>query len=176
MTRVWTYVTLDGAGEPTAAGIAYDLEICELNTRMSRNFIIQQLRDGRDVVLWDSKEHFEIAGSFLFPPIDVDERSLVQYLGSYRYLGPNLYHHYKYHMPIVLFLAGFNNASKKAYVCYIVEFPEEIAAQATLDTTQIMHFSRIEMPRTLRLGLEITIGGAWSDFDDITTVIWEART
>ena len=174
--RIFTYQTLDAAGEPTVAGIGYDLEIYDLSTPMSNNFIIQELRDGRELTVWDSEMHYEVKGNLLIPTVDIDKKSINIYLGNYRYLGPNLYHHYKYHNSITLFLRGINNTSAKAYVCYIVDFSPELAAQATLNDIALMHFSHSKDLASLKFGLEITLSGAWSNFDDITSVVWESRT
>jgi len=174
--RIWTYQTLDAAGEPVAAGTGYDLEIFDLDAKMSNNFIIQTLRDGRDLTMHDTKIHYEVKGVLSIPTIYIDEQSVIQYLGDWRYLAANFYHHYKYHDTITLFLRGINNSPPKAYVCYLTDLPVEIAAQATLDDTTQMHFSRQNAPLNMKFGLEITLSGAWSDWNDVTSVVWESRT
>lgn len=173
MIRIFTYVTLDADGEPTAAGTAYDLDVYNIATPMGNNYYESPLRNGNVLLTYDTKTLYEVQCKLNILANYVGLRSLVMYLGDYRYLGPNLYHHFKYHMPIVIYHV---DDAPKAYVCRILKLDEKLAAQATLDDTQIMHLSA-EGDRHDRMMfvLHISLSGTYTDIDDITSGVWESR-
>lgn len=175
MIRLWTYVTLDADGEPTVGGTAYDIRIHDLSVQMGDNYYESPLRTGNVLLTYDTETLFEVRGRLIILSNDVDLKSLVQYTGNYRYLGPNLYHHYKYHLPIVLYLQGINNTAAKCYVCKIRKLDSLLAAQAIVDDTALMHFSTKKGDKSLSFDLHISKTGVWTDFDDITASAWEPR-
>lgn len=173
MIRLFTYATLDAAGEPTAAGTAYDISVYKIATPMGNNYYESPLRNGNVLLTFDTKTLYEVQCKFDILASYVGLKSLVAYLGDHRYLGPNLYHHFKYHRSIVLF---HEDDAPKCYVCRILRLDERLAAQATLDDTQTMHLSS-EGDRHDRLMfvLHISLSGTYTDIDDITTGVWESR-
>lgn len=176
MLRLFTYLTLNAAGEPTVAGTYFDPMLLDLGVQPSNNFIISPVRDGTRRLLKDPQTQFEITGVVHLRTPHVDLASATIYLGATRYLGPVLHYHHRTGLPICLFLESITGTHKKSYVCYITRADAVLTAQCNTNTDEPVLLRRDAMPKILQFQVEIVLDGIYTDIDDITTAAWNART
>jgi hypothetical protein len=174
--RIGTYLTLNSDNEVTSAGTAYNVDFSDLDVQASNNYSIQELRTGLHIIQHDSKAHFEVSGKLSISKTHLDEEGLIPYAGETKYLANNLWHHYKYHLPIEIFVRGIQDAPNKAYVCMITGFDPNLAGYTMATDGIRCHLPRgINFPNVLSFDFEILLVGAWTDYDDPTAVTWESR-
>jgi hypothetical protein len=175
MFRIFTYLTLDVNGLPTAAGTYFDPSLIDDDANTGNNLIISPVRDGTRRYLKDPMPQYEVEGSFLINTAQVDLQSGSLYLGAYRYLGPVLYYHHRMGLPICLFKRNILETHSKAFLCYLRECDNVLVGQSTINTDERVALHRNTMPKTLQFQYEILYDGIFTDPDDITTAVWNAR-
>ncbi len=177
MIRLWTYLTLNAAGEPTVAGTYYDPLIIDLDVESGQNNLVQTVRDGTQRIIHDPMIQFEVSGTLLLGTPHVDEPSTIAYLGLTRYLGSVLYYHHREHLPICLFLQSHSLYShQKAYVARILRVDPVLTGRVTTHTEERVLLTRSQMPSILSFQLSILLDGLYTDLTDITTAAWNARS
>ena len=180
MLKLFTYLTLNAAGEPTVAGTYYDFEETispDIDVKTGDNNRIFTFRDGTEGVINDPMPIFENRGRMSIIKALVDYKSATLYLGATRYLGPVLYYHHREHLPICLFSESIQGTHKKCYACRILSpLDNVLAGQVTINTDEALFLERHKMPKLLTFYLLILLDGLYTDKDDILTATWNART
>ena len=172
MIRLFSYITLDGAGEPTAWGSYHDLDLADIDVDMSSNVNIVEERTGLTRKIYDPKYHFPIAGNLIISTSHIDEKGSGAIL---RYLGNLLYRTYSLHLPLCIFNQNNSDKGMKSYVCSLNSCDKFIAGNATTVVTEPMNSQRLTLPRTISFDLHITLDGVYTNIDDITSPAWNAR-
>lgn len=167
--RLFTYLTLDANGEPTAAAEYYNLDLADFDPEMSNNYVIGTARDGTERIVHDSRCHFPIRGSFITA---INYLNLQSIGGTTRYFGAVMYRNYSLHLPICLFQEGISGESKKCFVFYLTSCPKDLASLATTVVTMPMNTTRHSHARNMRFNVSITLDGRYTDLNDINSAIW----
>lgn len=175
MMRIWTYVTLDADMEPVAAGTYFDPALADLNAVAANNTLVQPTRTGMPLVINDPTPQYPVAGTLTVSATHVDLEAGVPYDGGPCYFGPVIYEHNESHLPFVIFNYNINASSQKCYVARIVRMDEVLEAHATDDIHNMMHLSRVNMPRTFQFGLVIMLDGIYTSLGDVTSGTWNER-
>lgn len=175
MMRIWTYLTLNLAGDPASAGTYFDPTLADVNAQPGQNILVQSLRDGTELIVWDPQPQFENRGVLIIGGSHVDLRSTVQYAGLDRYLGAVLATHFRNHMPIAIFMRSTQETHPKAYLAWILRPEAALLAAATDDTHDQLFLTRANPMKTMRFELYIDRSGHFTDYDDITAVVWGVR-
>jgi len=178
MLRLYTYLTLDGAGEPTVAGTYFDPTMAEVNVDMGNNTVVQAARNGMPLIVSDNQLQLPITASLSLLSTHVDLKSGTVYLGGFRYIAPVLYVHYLNHTPICIFQQNIVDGAKKALLCYFAPragFDKALAGQVITVTDHRTHFARIKPAKVFSFNFVIMKDGEFTDIDDITTANWFER-
>lgn len=176
MIRIFTFLTVNANGEPTAAGTYFDPVIADLDVDPSNNQLIIPIRDGTETIIADPQTQFEVRGTLNYSKSHVDLESVIQYLGSDRYLSTVLYHHHRNKLPIAIFHSNITGTPKKCYVGKLLTCDKTVEAAATEDTTVPLFWERHSVPSLLTYQMKINLDGIYTDVDDITTAAWSLRT
>lgn len=172
MIRLFSYLTLDVAGEPTAWASYYDLEFSDLNVDMSNNVNVVEERSGLVRMIYDPTYHYPVRGDLVISINHINERGTGATL---RYLGNVLYRTYALHLPLCLFLQDGGGRGMKSYVCYLTSCDKLIAANATTAATEPMNTIRLSAQRAISFDMLITLDGVYTNIDDITSPVWNTR-
>ncbi len=175
--RIFTYLTLDGDGEPTVAGTYYDPTIAEIDIDLGNNTVVQRARNGMPLVVSDNQHQLPVAARLSLLSTHVDLVSVVEYLGADRYIAPALYIHWLNHTPICIFQQNIVAQAQKALLCYFAPagFDKALAGQVVTLTDSRTHFSRMTPPRVFSFNFVVVKDGEFTDIDDITSASWLAR-
>ncbi len=177
MYRIWTWLTLNAAGEPTNAGTWFIPDLFDLDANLGRNKIVQPLQDGRELLLNNTKVVFPVNGLMTIPLIHVDLQSRTEYDGGERYLGPTFRNHHVLDLPICIFHRNIQQQHLKCYICEIMPpFPPKIEAQTTGITDKPMNMEGFNLPRSFTFRLQILLHGSFTDMTDVTSGTWVSRT
>lgn len=172
MIRMWTYLTLNGAGEPTAAANYYNIEFAELDVDMSNNMNLVEDRTGIIRMIYDSTYQFPVSGKLTISMTHVNLPSLG---GTVRYLGNVLYRAYGLHLPVCLFLQDDKNWGQKCYVCYFTKPDSFIAANGTVLVGERMNTLMLNPRRSFTFDVLITLDGGYTDVNDLVSTSWITR-
>lgn len=178
MLRIFTYLTLDVAGEPeTGDEIYFDPDMAEVNVDLANNTVVRTARNGMPLIVSDSQLQYPIAASLSLLSTYVDLESETDYLGSRRYIAPVLYVHYLNHEPICIFQQNIVNGAKKALLCYFVPrgFDKALAGQVIRATESRTHFARMKPARVFSFNFVVIKDGEFTDINDIDTATWLGR-
>jgi len=175
MMRLFTYVTLDAAGDPTAAGTYFDIVLGDFDAIPGNNMLVQKLRDGTELLMFDPQVQFENSGTLLINSAHVDLKSATMYGGAYRYLASVLCAHFRNHMPLVLYMQSTQETHPKGYVIYLTSGPKELIAASTDQTQDELYLTRTSMPKVLQFPCYIDRSGEFADYDDVTSTVWGVR-
>jgi len=176
MIRVYTHMTLDANGYPTAAGAYFDVEFGDFSVILSSNMVVAPLRNGLEVLMFDSKPQYPVRGNLSFLVNLVDLESSAQYGGEYLHLGNSLYKHCQDHEPIAVAVWGHTGAGRKCYVAHILSFDEALAAVAMDDETIPCGYGSVDPRRMFSLVLKVDQHGTWGAGSiDIEDANWVDR-
>ena len=170
--RLFTYLTLNADGEPTAFGDYYNLDLADFDPEMSNNYVISTDRTGVDHILHDPQYHYPVRGSFIAA---VNYLNLQSIGGTTRYFGAVMYRNYSLHLPMCLFQEGMSGEGKKGFIFYLTSCPKVLASLATTVTTMPMNTTKHTHIRNMRFNIAISLDGRYTDFNDITSGIWNSR-
>ena len=175
--RLFTYLTLNPAGFPIAAGTYFDPGMHDLDAQTGDNNRIFPFRDGTEGVINDPLPIYENRGRLSVRSTLVDLKSASVYLGSFRYLGAVLYYHHREHLPICIFTESIQATHQKCYLCRILSpMDKALAGKVTVNTNEQLYLERHNMPRLLTFPLLIMLDGLYTDVGDILTAAWNSRT
>ena len=163
------------AGNPTAAGTYFDIPLGDFDADPGNNMLVQRLRDGTELLVFDPQVQFENSGDLLILGNHVDRASEIMYAGATRYLGPVLATHYRNHMPIVIFMQSTQETHAKGYLCYLTEIERAVLAASTDNTDEMLFLSRFKQIRTASFKCYIDRSGEVTDYDLVTAVVWGVR-
>ena len=175
--RIFTYLTLDGAGEPTVAGTYFDPVMAEINIDLGNNTIVQMARNGMPLIVSDNQHQLPVAASLSLLSTHVDLESVIEYLGDPRYISPVLYTHFTTHIPICIFQQNVAGGAKKALLCHFAPggFDKALAGQVITVTNRRTHFARVSPVQWFSFNFIVVKDGEFTDIDDITSASWSGR-
>jgi len=176
MIRIYTYLTLV-AGLPTVAGTYFDVKYAESDSDLGNNTIVMYARNGMPLIVHDSQLQLPVSCTLSMLSTHLDLESETAYLGSTRYLASALYIHYLHHEPICIFQRNIRGQSPKAYLCYFAErgFDRPLAGQVNTTTEERTHLARINPTKAFTFNFVVMRDGKFTDYDDITSVVWLDR-
>lgn len=173
MNRIWTYVTVDADKEPLSSFVYFDPRLSDVRIEMGHNMTEYPLRDGRILLTHDSKYQYPVKGQLVFAGQDAN---LLDILNSVRYFAPVLYRSFALHLPLCIFQEGMLGEGAKAFMVYLLNPDPVLSSLATTETLARMNTQGITSGIQFQLDLHIYLDGIYTDFDDITSVIWNDRT
>ena len=174
--RIFTYLTLDAAGDPSAFGASFDVVLYEADAEMSQNTLVQSLRDQTQIIVDDPQQQLPLSMRLALASAHVDLESNQLYLGSTRYLSAVLYYHKTQKMPICLFFQSAQTTAQKCYICRILDMDPVVAALSTINTAETLYLQVMEpAPPTINLGLFIDRDGIFTDIDDVASGSYHVR-
>jgi len=175
MMRIYTYVTLDAAGDPISAGTYFDIALGDFDAVPGNNMLIQNLRDGTQLMVSDPQVQFENSGTLMIKSSHVDQKSATMYGGAYRYLGAVLAAHYRNKIPLLIYMQSTQETHPKAFLVYLLSMDKAILAAATDQTQDELYLTRTNMPKVLNFETYIDRSGEFADYDDETSTTWGVR-
>lgn len=174
--RLWTYLTLNAAGDPIVGGASFDITQYSEAADMSLNTQVQRLRDGTEILVDDPQFQLPTRLDLSIASNHVDLLSRAAYLGNFRYLGPVLYYHKSAKLPICLFFESSQVTARKAYLCRFLGFDRTLAAISNINTINPIYYQGAEpLPASMDFELYVDRDGVYTDVDDITTSVFSAR-
>ena len=176
MLRIYTYVNLDAAGDPTNSGASFDPVIYTLKATMGQNTQVQQVRDGTEMLIDDPQAMHPVRLNLSLLMSDIDLKSNAAYGGHDRYLGPVLYYHKSSAMWVVLFVQSDQETSPKAYLCRLLQVDPVLAGCSTIDTSDMTYAPQIEASGThMEFMLYVDRDGIFTDFDNAASGVYIDR-